>query len=88
MAAAYLIQFGREYDIGSPSQGAKYQIEFENMFEKTPNLQVDQAAIGNMYSIVAVYFYRKGQTSKAKSIIEKGLIYAPNNYEESHGNSM
>ncbi len=81
LAAAYLIQFGREYDIGSPSQGAKYQIEFENMFEKIPNLQVDQGAIGNMYSIVAVYFYRKGQTSKAKAIIEKGLIYAPNNYE-------
>ncbi len=81
LAAAYLIQFGMEYDLGNPTMGAKYQSTFETMFEKNPTLQIDPRAIGNVYSIVAVYYYRKGQTSKAKAIIEKGLTYAPTSYE-------
>jgi len=55
----------------------------KQLFEKyyAPELTIDQRNIGRSYSITAVYYFRKGYTSKAKAIINEGLNISPHNHE-------
>ena len=80
-ASALLIQFGMEYSLNNPTEGDKYKAEFESHRKRLPNVSINSNLIGQSYSTAAVYFFRKGQTAKAKAIIAKGLEYAPGNYE-------
>ncbi|HEY3403340.1 MAG TPA: tetratricopeptide repeat protein [Ohtaekwangia sp.] len=80
-ATALLIQFGREYNFNRATEGDKFKAEFEAHRKKFPDLSINSNLIGQSYSTAAVYFFRKGQTAKAKSILVKGLEYAPGNYE-------
>lgn len=81
MASAYLVQFGMEYTMEKSATGDKYRLLFEEQLDKFPDLAIQNSIIGQAYSAAAVYYFRRGQTSKAKKIIEKGLAYSPNNPE-------
>jgi tetratricopeptide (TPR) repeat protein len=81
IAATYLIQFGIEYSTEKSVQGDKYKVLFEAHCAKYPGLTINSDLIGQAYSVAAVYYFRKGQNTKAKSIISKGLEISPNNYE-------
>ena len=76
-----LAQFNMEYSLDHPLEGEKYRKMFEEYFAKFQRLNVDSYLIGQAYSTAAVYYSRKGQKAKAKSIITKGLEYAPKSYE-------
>ncbi|HYF69386.1 MAG TPA: hypothetical protein VD884_14680 [Ohtaekwangia sp.] len=80
-ASTYLAQFGIEYQFGKASTGDKYKVLFEEYLKKIPGLPVNSNLIGQAYSTAAVYYFRKGQTAKARSLIEKGLELSPQNYE-------
>jgi tetratricopeptide (TPR) repeat protein len=77
----YLFQIASAYDLNKPAEGDKYRVVFENHMTKHADLSIENSFIGNAYSRAAVFYFRKGQTTKAKSIIEKGLTYAPNSNE-------
>ena len=81
LTTAYLIQFGQAYDMNKPAEGDRYKAAFESLRTENPELPVNQYLIGQAYSTAAVYYFRKGQTSKAKGIINKGLEISPNNPE-------
>lgn len=80
-AAAYLIQFNMSYTTNKISEGDKYRELFEALSSKYPDVAIDANLIGQSYSNAAVYYYRKGQVSKAKQLLASGLKYAPDNYE-------
>jgi hypothetical protein len=62
-------------------QGEKYRLTFEELAGRYPDAQPNTQLVGQAYSRAAVYFYRKGQTQKARNLIEAGLKLSPNNYE-------
>ncbi|MBL6449888.1 tetratricopeptide repeat protein [Fulvivirga sp. 29W222] len=76
---SYLIQCGQSYDLRNINEATKYKALFEKNY--TQELNVDASNIGRVYSLAAIYYFRKGYTSKAVNIIAKGLEYAPGNYE-------
>ncbi|HOX82049.1 MAG TPA: hypothetical protein PLJ60_09015 [Chryseolinea sp.] len=80
-ASSMAVQFNQEYNLDRPVEGEKYKKLFEDYFAKYSDLTLDNNLVGQAYSSAAVYYFRKGQKAKAKSIIAKGLEYAPYNYE-------
>lgn len=76
---SYLIQCGQSYDLQKVKEASKYKALFEENFNR--ELNIDASNIGRVYSLAAIYYFRKGYTSKAARIISKGLEYAPGNYE-------
>lgn len=81
LSTALLIQLGMEYTLGNAVEGDNYKAQHEAHRSQFPTVAVNSSLIGQSYSSAAVYYFRKGQVSKAKSIIAKGLQYAPGNYE-------
>jgi len=81
LAYSYLAQFGMEYSINNPADGEIYRKQFEAYYEKYTDITPDNNRIAQSYSTAAVYYYRKGQTTKAKALISQGLKYAPDSYE-------
>jgi tetratricopeptide (TPR) repeat protein len=81
LATTYLIQFEREYFDGKVQRGEKFKTSFEELMAKYKDISVDGNLVGHAYSTAAVYYFKQGQNSKAKTYINKGLEFAPNNYE-------
>lgn len=81
IASVYLSHFGQEYDLNRPGEGDKYKAAFEMIKDNNQDLPVNHSLIGYAYSSAAVYFFRRGQTAKARTLINKGLEYSPNNPE-------
>ncbi len=81
MASTMVVQFNQEFILDKAVEGEKYRKSFEEYVAKYKDLTLDNNLISQAYSSVAVYYFRKGQKAKAKSIITKGLEYAPNSYE-------
>ena len=54
---------------------------FEELMDRHPGTGADQIQIGRSYSSTAIYYYRKGQISRSKEIVQRGLRYAPDNLE-------
>lgn len=69
------------FESGRPVEGEKYRNVFEAFFKAHNEVNYDTYLVGRAYSAAAVYYFRKGQSSKAKTIINKGLELSPNNYE-------
>jgi tetratricopeptide (TPR) repeat protein len=80
-ARACLLMFYRNYQEGKAAEGDKYKLKFEALVDRSKDLSIENNLIGQAYSEAAVYYFRKGQVSKAKQYIVTGLKYAPQNYE-------
>lgn len=79
LANVYLILFGKSFDLNKEKEGLRYKSLFERYYD--PELSIDQNNLGRAYSIAAVYYFRKGYTSKAKAILNEGLNMSPHNHE-------
>ena len=63
------------------SQGEVHRKKFETLQASYPEVKVASSDIGRAYSDASVYYFQKGQTTKAKECIAAGLKISPNNYE-------
>ncbi len=79
LANTYLIEFGQAFDLKKEKDGLNYKALFEKYY--SPELSIDQSNLGRAYSITAVYYFRKGYTTKARQILNEGLNKAPHNHE-------
>jgi hypothetical protein len=77
----YLSLFGEAFQLQDGKDGELYMAEFENLMGTNPEIESDNTLIGKSYSSAAIYYYRQGQLIKSRQVIEKGLIYAPDNIE-------
>lgn len=75
----YLIQFGQSYELRNEKKGLQYRQLFEQNYNK--ELTVNKSNVGRAYSMAAVYYFRKGYSNKARSILKSGLEFAPGNHE-------
>jgi hypothetical protein len=81
LASAYLQRFGESYENNKPTEGDENRMSFEKMFAENKDLTIDPILIGQAYSQAAVYYFRRSQNQKAKSILEHGLTIDPGNRE-------
>jgi tetratricopeptide (TPR) repeat protein len=81
MGSTYLSAAEIGFKTNQPVEGEKYKSLFETFHKAHDEVSYNTYQIGQAYSAAAVYYFRKGQTSKAKSIIAKGLELSPDNYE-------
>jgi tetratricopeptide (TPR) repeat protein len=77
----YLTSFSRNYLSGKITDGERYRLMFEKLSDQYPEVRLDQDRVGAAYSNAAVYYFKKGQVSKARALIDSGLKYAPRSYE-------
>lgn len=80
-AQTYLNLFGEAFQLRDSENGSKYIAEFEQLMEDNPEVGIDQIQIGRSYSSAAIFYYREGQVRKSRTMLEKGLSFAPDNIE-------
>ncbi len=78
---AYLFNAIQLFNNKKVSEGLMKIEAFEQHFSAYDGLAVNSDIIGEAYTTAAVGFFAKGQYSKAKEMINRGLTIAPNNYE-------
>jgi len=81
LAHSYLIRSYLSYGQKKITEGDTYRGRFEVVMEKYSGLKIYSDLVAEAYSSAAVYYFRAGQTTKARDIINRGLKYAPGNYE-------
>ncbi len=77
----YLELSGEAFQLKDGKAGAIYMMEFERLMDENPEAEIDNLLIGRSYSSAAIYYYRNGEVKKSRELIEKGLLYAPDNIE-------
>lgn len=81
LGTTYLLEFDMNFRASKVAEGEKYKNMFEAFYTAHQDVSFNKNIIGQAYSAAAVYYFKKGQTSKARGIITKGLELSPNNYE-------
>lgn len=71
------------YENGKIKEAEEYRLMFEELASQAPGMNIGfvEYQIGRAYSAGCVYYFKSGQKTKAKTIVDKGLTYAPNNYQ-------
>jgi len=77
----YLSVMHDKFDTKRATEGNTYKKLFEEIIAANPDYIYDRNILGNAYSKAAVYYFKRGYTSKARGIIQTGLKYAPGNYQ-------
>lgn len=77
----YLLSSSQNYSNNNLTGGDKYRVIFEEFFESKKEIILDGNIIGNTYSLASSAYFRKGNYSKTKYLLKKGLEYAPDNFE-------
>ena len=75
---AYLQKASNSFEQKRITEGDKYLLEFEKNCEYPIKNQILRSLVENTYREVAIYYFYKGNKSKAKSYVDRGLIYVPN----------
>jgi tetratricopeptide (TPR) repeat protein len=78
---AYLIESANGFKNDDPSTGEAYQSSFEKYFSSHSDVNPGTQILGEAYSSAAVYYFKKGQSSKARNAINEGLKISPENYQ-------
>ena len=81
LGTAYLIETMASFESAKPADGERYKAAFEAFRLKNKEVIYNAHLVGSAYSAAAVYYFRKGQTSRARSILALGLEISPDNYE-------
>lgn len=88
LAMAFLIRSYLGYGQRKVAEGDAYRVRFEALMDKNPGLKIYSDLVGEAYSSGAIYYFRAGQTAKARELVTRGLKYAPGNYELSTRKAM
>jgi len=81
LGTSYLLEFQNAYASGKSDQGNEYQYLFEELMNNDSKLFINYDVIGQAYSTASTYYFKRGQKTKAKEFVIKGLKYAPGSYE-------
>lgn len=75
--------FARSFEKGNPKLGDQYRLTFEDYMSKNSNINrsLINRHIGTAYSTACSHYFKIGQTSKARAIVDKGLSYVPDDFQ-------
>lgn len=78
---AYLYSAVRGYEEEDIVMAKEYHKKFTEVIKDNKEYPNYDYNISRLYSSAAVYYFRKGSSSKAKSVIKEGLKLVPDSYE-------
>jgi tetratricopeptide (TPR) repeat protein len=81
LGTTYLYEMEMSFKESRSAEAEKYKNTFEVFRKAHPEVNFHSHAVGEAYSAGAVFYFKKGQTSKAKTVLAKGLEISPENYE-------
>lgn len=81
LLGSYLVQFEQAFRNDDQATGEKCRAIFENFQLSHKETIANEILISNAYSAAALYYFRKGSTTKARTLVAKGLEFAPNSYD-------
>ncbi len=83
LGSMMLESFSTAYEDGNTINGEKYRLMFEALMTENPDASIAdiEYEIGRAYSAACAYYFRKNQRAKARTFVDKGLSYVPDNYE-------
>ncbi len=82
LALTYVVEFGQSFSEGNSSRGEEYQRKFEKIYDENKNITlINPDMVGRSYSEACVYFFKKGQKTKARQLLEQGLKLVPEDYQ-------
>jgi len=81
LAMLYAAEFGESFQKGDEKRGEKYQKLFEDFYASQTITIMSPQVIGQAYSEACVYFFKKGQKTKAKQYLQKGLEIVPDDMQ-------
>jgi hypothetical protein len=78
----YLMMIDMSFFDDEPVKGEHYLAEFEAIYpERISKYQYLEEEIARAYGTASSYYFRRGQISKTRAVLEKGLQYAPSSYD-------
>lgn len=81
LANCYLAHMAISFQNKKQQLGETHRSKFESLYAAHPDINVTAADVGRAYSDASVYYFKKGQNTKAKECLAAGLKISPNNYE-------
>jgi tetratricopeptide (TPR) repeat protein len=81
LGSSYLLEMRNGFTAEKIAEGEKFRKSFEDFLAKHAEVGFNHYLIGEAYSAAAVCYFRKGNSGKAKILLNKGLEISPNNYE-------
>ena len=88
LTRSWVIQAGQYFMMGDPQKGFLYLDKFESAYFNTEELNVRADIISDSYSEAIVYYFKKGQRSRALELANRGLKVLPGNFELSQRKRM
>lgn len=79
-ANCYLEQSYQHVSFNEISKGEAFILKFEELMLKNPDAKPTEHFIEKAYSTIASYYYKKGNRSKTREVLKKGIVYAPSNF--------
>ncbi|MEN8248819.1 MAG: hypothetical protein ABFS32_07795 [Bacteroidota bacterium] len=76
-----LTEMGEYFGEGKVTKATKMMEYVEKTIAEHPEYLFNENIMGDAYSKAAVYYYKRGYTTKARQLIKKGLEYDPDNYQ-------
>lgn len=77
----YLSQMAEDFESRKAVNGNKMKELFEEKIDGNDSYIYDKYILSNAYSKAAVYYFKRGYTTRARAIIKKGLEFVPDSYE-------
>lgn len=81
LGSCYLAHMAISFQSKKQSLGESHRKKFETLQAAHPEMKLPASDVGRAYSDASVYYFQKGQNTKAKECIAAGLKISPNNYE-------
>ncbi len=76
-----LLAMEKSYEDQNIEAAKTYAANFEKGVERNETADFDRFLVGRAYSTGAIYYFKRGYLSSARRLLNKGLEYAPGNYE-------
>lgn len=77
----YLLRMGEEFDNKNISLALEYKTKFEQKSEEHNNFRYNEFEVGKAYSKGVVYYFKRGQYTSARKLLDQGLKFSPDNSE-------
>ncbi|NJK86220.1 MAG: hypothetical protein HC906_09845 [Bacteroidales bacterium] len=77
----YLAGANDAFNLQLSKKGEEYLLKFESIYESSKGVSINENLIGEAYSSAGMYYFKKGNYTRSKEYINRGLKYAPDNYK-------
>jgi tetratricopeptide (TPR) repeat protein len=70
----------QSYTLGEAARGEKLLNDFEDLCKHNNEMKPVERFVEKAYATAASYYYKRGNVSKTKEILKRGITYAPENF--------